>query len=31
MGEWRYSSTILDLEVSDELHIQAALFLGKEP
>lgn len=31
MGEWRYSATILGLEVSDELHIQDALFLRKEP
>jgi hypothetical protein len=34
MGEWRYSSTILDLrskmEESGQLYVPAALFPGKE-
>jgi hypothetical protein len=33
-GEWRYSSTILDLaqmEVSGQFHALAALLLGNQP
>jgi hypothetical protein len=30
MGEWRYSFTILDLEVSGQLYALAALIVGNE-